>query len=68
MALEVVWRNPVPPSCPESYLERLELDSEISICIVRSANARMVFEVINGGLDPSSVESSNAWEVHETCR
>lgn len=51
MALEVVWDNPIPPLRVEHKLERIELDPDTSICIARSTNSRIVFELTAGGLD-----------------
>ena len=49
MALEVVWRNPIPRPRAANNIELFELDQGMSIYIVHGSNAEVVFELITGG-------------------
>lgn len=45
MALEIVWRNPIPQFRVISDIELVELDQDSSIFIARSADALIVLRV-----------------------
>jgi hypothetical protein len=49
MALEVVWRNPIPRLRTVKRIELAELDDGKSIYIVHGPDAEAVFELIAGG-------------------
>ena len=49
MALEIVWRNPIPPSKTERRVEPLEVDECGSLYAVRIAGMIVALEVILGG-------------------
>lgn len=49
MALEIVWRNPIPPSKTERRVEPLEADEFGSLYAVRTAGKIVAFEMILGG-------------------
>ena len=49
MALEIVWRNPIPPSEAERQLVPLVVDEFGSVYTVRTAAETVTFEVILGG-------------------
>lgn len=49
MALEIVWRNPLPPAKTESRVERVALDDFGAVYTVWSPDATEEFELILGG-------------------
>jgi hypothetical protein len=49
MALEIIWRNPVPPRQSERRIEPIAVDDLGAVYKVRSGNETAAFEVILGG-------------------
>jgi hypothetical protein len=49
MALEIMWRNPLPPAKTESRIQRVALDDLGAAYVVRSPDATEEFELILGG-------------------
>jgi hypothetical protein len=49
MALEIVWRNPIPPAKSEKRVEPLAVDEFGAVYAVRTAEQIAAFEVILGG-------------------
>ena len=48
MALEIVWRNPIPPCEKKRRVEQLMVDEFGSLYAVRTADETVTFEVILG--------------------
>jgi hypothetical protein len=49
MALEIVWRNPIPPAKTERRVESLAVNDFGAVYAVRTAEETAAFEVILGG-------------------
>ena len=49
MALEIVWRNPIPPAKTEGRVEPIAVDDFVAVYAVRTAEETATFEVILGG-------------------
>jgi len=49
MALEIIWRNPIPPPKTERRVEPLAADEFGSVYAVRTADRSIALEVILGG-------------------
>jgi hypothetical protein len=49
MALEIVWRNPIPPTKAERRVEPVAVDAFGAVYAVRTADRTAAFEVILGG-------------------
>ena len=49
MALEIVWRNPIPPVKTERRVESVAVDEFGAVYAVRTADETAAFEVILGG-------------------
>ncbi len=49
MALEIVWRNPVPPAKTERRVEPVAVDEFGAVYAVRSADDTAAFELVLGG-------------------
>jgi hypothetical protein len=49
MALEIVWRNPIPPEKTEWRVEPVAVDDFGAVYAVRTAEETAAFEVILGG-------------------
>ena len=50
MALEIIWRNPIPPAKTERCIEPLTEDEFGSVFAVRTEDKTVAFEVILGGV------------------
>ena len=48
MALDLVWRNPVPPAKAETRVESVEVDKFGAVYAVRTAEETAAFELILG--------------------
>jgi hypothetical protein len=49
MALEIVWRNPVPPTKTERRVEPVVVDDVGAVYVIRTADKTAAFELILGG-------------------
>ncbi len=49
MALEIVWRNPLPPPRTESRVEQLVLDEFGALYVIAYQGRKVSFELILGG-------------------
>ena len=49
MALEIVWRNPIPPAKTERRVEPVAMDEFGAVYAVRTADETAAFELILGG-------------------
>ena len=49
MALEIFWRNPIPPEKTEWRVELVAVDDFGAVYAVRTAEETAAFEVILGG-------------------
>jgi hypothetical protein len=49
MALEIVWRNPIPPAKGERRVEPVAVDEFGAVYAVRTADMTAAFELILGG-------------------
>jgi hypothetical protein len=49
MALEIVWRNSIPPAKTEKWVEPIAVDNFGALYVVRTAAETAAFEVILGG-------------------
>ena len=49
MALEIVWRNPVPPAKTERRVEPFMVDDVGAVYVIRAADTSAAFELIFGG-------------------
>ena len=49
MALEIVWRNPIPPTRTERRIEPVVVDDVGAVYVIRTADASAAFELIFGG-------------------
>jgi len=49
MALEIVWRNPLPPAGTESRVERVTLDDLGAVYAVYGSDTAQQFELLLGG-------------------
>jgi len=49
MALEIVWRNPIPPAKTERCVESIAVDEFGAVYAVRTADETAAFELILGG-------------------
>lgn len=49
MALEIVWRNPLPLSRTERHVEQLLLDEFGAVYLVTHPDQKVSFELILGG-------------------
>ncbi len=56
MALEVVWRNPVPQPPAVSKFELIELDRGVSIYVSHSVDAEVVLRIDRGQIYRPSAE------------
>jgi hypothetical protein len=50
MALEIVWRNPIPPAKGEKHVEPVAVDEFGAVYAVRTADMTAAFELILGGV------------------
>ena len=49
MELEIVWRNPVPPTKTERRVEPVVVDDVGAVYVIRTADTTTAFELILGG-------------------
>jgi hypothetical protein len=49
MALEIVWRNPIPPAKTERGVESIAVDEFGAVYAVRTEDETAAFELILGG-------------------
>ena len=49
MALEIVWRNPIPPAKTERRVEPVAVDEFGAVYAVRTADETAAFELVLGG-------------------
>ena len=50
MALEIVWRNPIPPAKTERRVEPVAVDEFGAVYAVRTADETAAFELMGGGV------------------
>ena len=49
MALEIVWRNPIPPPTTERRVEPVAVDEVGAVYVIRTADTTAAFELLFGG-------------------
>jgi hypothetical protein len=49
MALEIVWRNPIPPAKTDTRVEPVVVDEFGALYLINSVDSTTAFQVILGG-------------------